>query len=127
MNGKHENLSIISKGALAMPSSRSVSSKVKGHHASFQKFIYYHCDHSATIFNGGLTIRHQVNMERLLTIEDVCELLQISKSLIYKWVHYGFVPHIKIGTKLRFKESQIENWLKRREHKGRKLLRITIE
>jgi len=75
---------------------------------------------------GGLLIRHQVNMERLLTIEDVCDLLQVSKSLVYKWVHYQFIPHLKIGTKVRFKQSQIENWLKRREHKGRNSLRITI-
>jgi len=75
---------------------------------------------------GGYLIRHLSKMEKLLTIDQVCELLQVSKSLVYKWVHYQFIPHLKIGTKVRFKHSQIENWLKRRERKGRKSLRITI-
>ena len=34
-------------------------------------------------------------------------------------VHYGYVPHIKVGKVLRSKESQIEKWLEKRQRKGR--------
>ena len=44
-------------------------------------------------------------MEKLLTIKQVSEVLQVSPSLIYKWVHYGFVPHLKLGSLIRFRES----------------------
>lgn len=58
-------------------------------------------------------------MEKLLTVDDLCELLQVKRGLVYKWVHYGYVPHIKIGTVLRFKESKIAKWINARETKGR--------
>lgn len=65
-------------------------------------------------------------MEKLLTLPQVCDLLQVSPALIYKWVHYGFVPHVKIGTVLRFKESELIRWLQGRERKGRRSYRIIV-
>jgi len=65
-------------------------------------------------------------MEKLLTLQQVCDLLQVKPSLVYKWVHYDFVPYIKLGTKLRFKESTIANWLKRRERKGRSSYKVNV-
>ena len=47
-------------------------------------------------------------MEKLLTVPQVCELLQVSQALVYKWVHYGFVPHIKLGTRVRFRGLRAE-------------------
>ena len=65
-------------------------------------------------------------MEKLLTINQICESLQVSRSLVYKWVHYDFVPHVKIGTMLRFRESELEKWLKRLEKRGRSIIRIDV-
>ena len=66
-------------------------------------------------------------MEKLLTVDNLCELLQVKRGLVYKWVHYGYVPHVKIGTALRFKESHIEVWVKKRERRGRSAVRIPFE
>ena len=66
-------------------------------------------------------------MEKLLTVDNLCNLLQVKKGLVYKWVHYGFVPHIKIGGILRFKESQIEKWVNNREKKGRRKYKTDIK
>jgi len=66
-------------------------------------------------------------MEKLLTVNDLCEWLQVSKSLVYKWVHYGFIPYIKIGEVVRFKEAQIERWIRTREKKGRVACKMKIE
>ena len=65
-------------------------------------------------------------MERLLKIREVSELLQISPKTIYNWVHYGYIPYFKVygqrGTTkaaIRFRQSEIEQWLKRRRRAGR--------
>jgi len=65
-------------------------------------------------------------MEKLLTVNDICDILQVKKGLVYKWVHYGYVPYVKIGNVLRFKESKIEKWVSRREKRGRKALKLEI-
>jgi len=66
------------------------------------------------------------DMEKLLTVNDICELLQVKKPLVYKWVHYGYVPHIKIGNVLRFKESKIDQWISNREKRGRSSYALNI-
>lgn len=50
-------------------------------------------------------------MERLLTIDELAEVLSAKKSTIYGWVHLGLIPHIKVGRLLRFRERDIEKWL----------------
>ncbi|MFC1592660.1 helix-turn-helix domain-containing protein [Candidatus Omnitrophota bacterium] len=58
-------------------------------------------------------------MDNLLTPKQLSELLQVKLSTVYKWVHYGYVPHIKIGSLIRFKADRVETWVKKREKKGR--------
>ncbi len=50
-------------------------------------------------------------MEKLLTIDELAEVLSAKKSTIYQWVHLGLIPHMKVGRLLRFKEGDIEKWL----------------
>ncbi len=66
-------------------------------------------------------------MERLLTIKDVCQLLQISQALAYKWIHYDFIPHVKMGTLVRFKESTIIQWVKKKEKRGRSCIKLELD
>ena len=56
-------------------------------------------------------------MEKFLKVKQLVEYLQVSQALGYKWVHYGFVPYIKLGTVVRFRISEIEKWTKKREKK----------
>jgi len=41
-------------------------------------------------------------MEKLLKVEDVCELLQVRRSTVYEWTHIGYIPHYKFPKGLRF-------------------------
>ena len=51
-------------------------------------------------------------MERLLTIDDVAEMLQVKKSTVYSLVQRRFIPFIKLSRKLlRFRESEIREWI----------------
>jgi excisionase family DNA binding protein len=63
-------------------------------------------------------------MERkeLLDVKQVAEWLHVKQSTIRKWVHYGFIPHVKISRCVRFQESEIERWVQERTEKGRSSL-----
>jgi len=51
-------------------------------------------------------------LEQFLTVKDVALLLKVSKSTVYRLVHEGSVPYLKIpGVGLRFKESDIRDFL----------------
>lgn len=63
-------------------------------------------------------------MEKLLTIKQVSEWLQVNPSTIYQWTHAGFAPHYKLGRSVRFKASEVENWLKSRTRKGRSSYKV---
>ncbi|MEW6349730.1 MAG: helix-turn-helix domain-containing protein [Thermodesulfobacteriota bacterium] len=54
-----------------------------------------------------------------MTTEEVAELLRVSISTIRKWVHYGFVPHVKIGRLVRYRRSDITQWIDERATEGR--------
>ena len=50
---------------------------------------------------------------RFYTIEEVMDLLQISRSTAYKLAHSRGVPVIKIGKILRFDKDLFDSWLKK--------------
>ena len=66
-------------------------------------------------------------MDKLLTPKQLSELLQVKPSTVYKWAHYRFIPYVKLETSIRFREKRVEEWLKKRERKGRGAYRIPIE
>ena len=65
-------------------------------------------------------------MEKLLKPKEIADLLSVSVKTVYKWVGAGFMPHHKISGAVRFKESAIEIWLKRKEEKGRLTYKISV-
>ena len=58
-------------------------------------------------------------MEKLLTVKDLSEWLQVSPNTIYQWTHTGYIPHYKLPKGVRFKPSEVERWLQKRKKKGR--------
>ena len=66
-------------------------------------------------------------MERLLTIDELSDKLQIGKSTIYRWVRWDFVPYIKIGGVLRFEEGKVRHWLAQRRCGGSPRLNAEIK
>jgi excisionase family DNA binding protein len=47
-----------------------------------------------------------------MTISDLSEYLQVSKSSLYKLVQSGKVPGQKVGKHWRFHKESIDSWLK---------------
>jgi excisionase family DNA binding protein len=48
---------------------------------------------------------------KLLTVEELCELLKVKKDWVYDHVRMGDIPFIRVGNLLRFNEEEIIKWL----------------
>ncbi len=46
---------------------------------------------------------------RMLSIDELCEQINISKNTIYSHVSANMIPHYKIGKRLRFKLDEVLN------------------
>jgi excisionase family DNA binding protein len=66
-------------------------------------------------------------IERLLTVAQVADWLQLKPRTIYQWVHVGYIPAIKLGTLVRFDQVSIKAWVKQREAPGRTRRRLGFE
>jgi len=59
-------------------------------------------------------------MERLLTPDEVAELLQIPKTTLYRWKYEGKGPPVaKVGVHLRYRLKDLEQWLENRMEQPR--------
>lgn len=58
--------------------------------------------------------------ERLLTKEDVCNILGVKESWLNAQIQSGEMPHIRLGKKkfVRFRPEHIEQYLSTKEHNG---------
>lgn len=52
--------------------------------------------------------------EELLTVEEVAQMLKVKPQWLYGAAQRGDVPRVKVGSKfVRFRKSEIEDWIKR--------------
>jgi excisionase family DNA binding protein len=56
--------------------------------------------------------------ERLVTAAELAELLGFSPATIVDWAESGSLPCFKIGGRLRFRESEVLDWLEGRRVNG---------
>jgi len=50
--------------------------------------------------------------EKIYTIPEVAEYLQLSKSKVYYLVQRKEIPHIRIGRNVRIRERDLKQWIK---------------
>ena len=50
-------------------------------------------------------------VEQLIGIDELCQILKLKRSYIYLLTHQKKIPHYKLGGQLRFKLSDIEQWI----------------
>jgi excisionase family DNA binding protein len=50
-------------------------------------------------------------IEKLLTVEDVAEAFQVSRSWVYAAASAGRLPAVRLGSALRFRQADLEKWL----------------
>ena len=66
-------------------------------------------------------------MTKLLTHIEVADLLGVKPSTIYQWTHIGYIPHVKLGKFVRFRESEVVKWVEKREVLGRMTKRVALD
>jgi excisionase family DNA binding protein len=54
-------------------------------------------------------------MKKLLNVKDVEDRLNIRQSTLRAWIFQGKIPVVRIGRLVRFKESDLDRWLKDQE------------
>lgn len=72
-------------------------------------------DHNGNLGSEGEKLSAVGKLDRLLTIQEVCKLLQVKKTYVYWLTYQKKIPHIKMQGHLRFRESAIDEWLKSQE------------
>jgi len=58
-------------------------------------------------------------MTKLLTPQQIADILGVRKSTIYQWTHQGYIPHVKLGKLVRFREKKVMEWIEKRSCVGR--------
>jgi len=54
---------------------------------------------------------------RLIDVEEVAHMLDMSKDTIYKWACQRRIPSVKCGRLLKFDLQEIYNWINRNTRK----------
>lgn len=65
-------------------------------------------------------------MDRLLSPAEVANLLGVRLGTVYQWTHTGFIPYVKLGKLVKFREQDVVAWVEKRSRKGRTGRRIDL-
>jgi excisionase family DNA binding protein len=47
----------------------------------------------------------------VLTVKEICDLLQVPPATVYKMVRQGKIPSFRIGSEWRFRKDAILRWM----------------
>ncbi len=53
-----------------------------------------------------------MNEEKWLTVEEICDYLQVTKDTIYKWIGNRNMPAHRVGRRWMFQKSEVDAWIK---------------
>jgi excisionase family DNA binding protein len=54
-------------------------------------------------------------MEGLLTVKQVASLLAVHEMTVYGWTKAGTMPHLRVGSRLKFDPAAVAEWLGARQ------------
>lgn len=52
-------------------------------------------------------------IEALWTVPQVMAFLNVKRTWVYDQVHKGALPHVWLGSRLRFEPDQVRDWVKK--------------
>jgi len=55
------------------------------------------------------------NLHDIITIDEVCAILKVSKRGVYDWCKKGIIPAFKIGNTWRFSSRDIDDWIEKKK------------
>ena len=62
--------------------------------------------------------RHTATPSPIMTVAEVAQYFQVSRSTLYKLIRRGQIPVFKIGSDYRFDKNEIEKLMADRQVKG---------
>jgi len=54
------------------------------------------------------------DLEELLTINDTCDLLKISRPTVYRMIKKGVLKTVQVGGRMRFHPDELRRYINRR-------------
>jgi len=58
-----------------------------------------------------MALEHQLSEVRFVTVAEVASLMRVSKMTVYRLVHSGELPAIRVGRSFRVPESAVHDYL----------------
>jgi len=55
--------------------------------------------------------KQEESKEKYMSIDDVCRVLKIHKSTLWRWRKHGLIPFMQYGRTIRFRASDIETFI----------------
>ena len=55
------------------------------------------------------------NLDDIITIDEVCAILKVSKRCVYDWCKKGIIPAFKIGNTWRFSRVDLDDWIEKKK------------
>jgi len=52
-----------------------------------------------------------MNTVRLLSVEEICQYLGLSRDTVYKWIETKGLPAYRLGRLWKFKKEDVDKWL----------------
>jgi excisionase family DNA binding protein len=60
----------------------------------------------------------------ILTVKELCELLRIHPSTLYKLLRQGKIPSFRVGNEWRFRKDAIMRWLSEKSEGASKVRKV---
>jgi excisionase family DNA binding protein len=74
-----------------------------------------------TILKKGRVVNLMAGDHEVLTLKEICELLRVHPSTVYKMIRQGKVPSFRIGTDWRFRTELVERWMAEKSMQSRQV------
>lgn len=52
--------------------------------------------------------------EKFLTADETAEMLGVDKSTLWRWDKCNYLPKVKIGSKVRYRQTDVEELMKKK-------------
>ena len=66
---------------------------------------------SEQILARGGSIQQNTGLQRLLTYQEAADILAVKPQTLRQWVCYKKIPFVKIGSAVRFRPEQLEEFI----------------
>ena len=76
---------------------------------------------------NSIEIYRRIVMGKLLTTEDVAELLQMSERSVYRYLHNGELEAAKVGGEWRIKQEDLDKFIEEKKASTKRTQAMGVE